>query len=212
MQSVDQPYEFKQGIFCYTCRIISNWALYEAVEQRKLAEEEIKKIRDVRHPQQEPTRCRGVYEMVYGIPCKHKIIPILRQGGQLEPEMFDRHWWLKRDISEEELRRTRIFEPKVQPRKRKLNKTGLRIPSSFEFADLNHPASRHPREFPDPLPPQLPSCPTQTVIHYQTHLPSMPTPQIAEFVTPFLPGRSHNYSAYTREDSTSSQPIPLMSS
>ena len=93
---------------------------------------------------------------MYGIPCKHKIIPILQRGGQLDPEMFDRHWWLKRDITEEELRRTRILEPKVKPRKKK-QKTGLRIPSGFEFADLNHPASRHPQVFPDPLPPQLPS-------------------------------------------------------
>jgi MULE transposase domain len=30
MQAVDQPYEFKQGIFNYTYRIISNWALYKA--------------------------------------------------------------------------------------------------------------------------------------------------------------------------------------
>jgi hypothetical protein len=71
--------------------------------------------------------------------------------------MFDRHWWLKRDISEAELQRTRILEPKVKPRKKRQSKTGLRIPSGFEFTDLNHVASRRPREFPDPPPPLLPS-------------------------------------------------------
>jgi hypothetical protein len=82
--------------------------------------------------------------------------------------MFDRHWWLKRDASEVELRRTRILEPKVKSRRKK-NKTSMRIPSGFEFADLNHRASRRPREFPGSLPPQLPSSGNPT--------PSIPASQ-----------------------------------
>jgi hypothetical protein len=45
----------------------------------------------------------------------------------------------------------------------------MRIPSGFEFADLNHPASRRPQEFPDPLPSQLPSSGNPT--------PSIPASQ-----------------------------------
>jgi hypothetical protein len=70
--------------------------------------------------------------------------------------MFDRHWWIKRNISEEDLRRTRIIDPEVRPRKKRKGFHNLRIPSSFEVADLNHPASRQPREYPEPPPPRLP--------------------------------------------------------
>ena len=155
-QSIDQPYTFKQGIFPYTYRVITNFALFKADEQRKFAEVEIGNIRNPRHEQQNPSKCNGVFEKVFGIPCKHRIIPLLLEGKQLEPKMFDSHWWIKRGISEEELQRSRILEPKVKPRKKRKALHTLRIPSSFEFSDLNHPASRRPREYPEPPPPQLP--------------------------------------------------------
>ena len=51
-----------------------------------------------------------------------------------------------------------------------------------------------------PYPVQLPQQ-----SQYLTQFPHTFTPQNADFVQPFLPGRTHHYAAYTSEDTTSSQ-------
>ena len=87
---------------------------------------------------------------------------LIENGQVLKPDMFHRHWWLDRGITEEVGQRARILEPNPIRQRRKdtrknpkNGKSTRRVPSHFERVDLNHPASSNPS---DNLPLTQPAC------------------------------------------------------
>ncbi|KAG5747742.1 hypothetical protein H9Q72_004026 [Fusarium xylarioides] len=56
-------------------------------------------------------RCTRAFTMQWGLPCCHKLFPLVQEGGFIQLKDLSSHWWLKADTPEQQQQLNERYEP-----------------------------------------------------------------------------------------------------